>query len=222
MRRQIVAVGMVILLATAWGSPLKALPQQPAHTPVGTGGLAAVPDQTRFLVRLEDTLSTKKHKAGKKFKARTLDPLEARDGTMIPVNSEVRGHISRIEPAGLTGRARMWLSFDEIKTKHGKLPLVAHVASVPGEHNVRPGESKEGEIEARTSKGTQELQAAAIGAAVGAAVGATRSGKAAALGAVLGGAAGFLVASGLGQELELQKGTKLELELDRPLYLDKK
>jgi hypothetical protein len=41
------------------------------------------------------------------------------------------------------------------------------------------------------------------------------------MGAILGGAAGFLIASGMGQELELQKGTKLELELSRPLYVEK-
>ena len=41
------------------------------------------------------------------------------------------------------------------------------------------------------------------------------------LGAVLGGTAGFLIASGMGMELELQKGTKLELELSRPLYIEK-
>jgi len=131
--------------------------------------------------------------------------------------------VSRIEPAGLTGRARIWLSFDEINTKQGKLPIVAHVSSVPEEHSVRAGESREGEIEARTSKGKQEVQAAAAGAAIGAVIGAsTKGGKGAAWGAVLGGAAGFLIASGMGQELELQKGTKLELELSRPLYVSKR
>jgi hypothetical protein len=36
----------------------------------------------------------------------------------------------------------------------------------------------------------------------------------------MGGIAGFLVSSGFGQELDLQKGTKLDLVLDRPLYLN--
>ena len=182
-----------------------------------------VPNGTRFLVRLEDKLSTKKHKAGKKFKVKTAEPLQLSDGTLLKPGAEIRGHISRVEPAALTGRARLWLSFDEIKTPGGKVPIVASVVSVPGEHSVRAGESKEGEIEARTSKGKQEIQAAAIGAAIGAAAGAVaKGGKGAAIGAAVGGAAGFLIASGMGQELELQKGTKLELELDRPLYIARK
>jgi len=181
---------------------------------------ATVPNGTRFLVRLEDELSTRKHKVNKKFKAHTLEPLQTTDGTILPPGADVRGHISRIESAGLTGRARLWLTFDEIRTSEGKLPLVADVVSVPGDHSVRPGESKEGEIEARTSKGRRDIEAAAAGAAVGAVVGATaKGGKGAGVGAAVGAATGFLVSSGIGQELDLPKGTKLELELERPLYL---
>jgi outer membrane lipoprotein SlyB len=66
------------------------------------------------------------------------------------------------------------------------------------------------------------MEAAAAGAAIGAVIGATaKGGKGAGWGAVIGGTTGFLIASGMGQELELQKGTKLELELSRPLYVAK-
>ena len=183
---------------------------------------STVPNGTRFLVRLEDELSTHKHKANKKFKARTLEPLQTTDGTILPPGAEIRGHISRVEPAGMTGRARLWLTFDEIRTPSGKLPVVANVVSVPGDHSVRQGDSKEGEIEARTSKGRRDIEAAAAGAAIGAVIGATaKGGKGAGIGAAVGGATGFLISSGLGQELDLPKGTKLELELGRPLYLAK-
>jgi hypothetical protein len=158
----------------------------------------------------------------KKFEAKSLEPLEATTGKVIPPGAKIRGHISRIEAAGTTGRARIWLTFDNIDTHHGRLPLVAFVSSVPGEFSVRPGESKEGEIEARTSKGTRDLEAAAGGAAIGATAGAksTHSAKGAAAGAAMGGIAGFLASSGFGQELDLRKGTKLDLVLDRPLYLN--
>ena len=186
-----------------------------------TVSTAVVNTGTRFLVKLDDKLSTRKDKVGKKFDLKTLEPLIAANGAVIPPGAKIRGHISRIEPAGFTGRARLWLSFDEINAREGKLPIVAHVLSVPEEHSVKAGESKEGEIEARTSKGKQEVEAAAAGAAIGAVIGATRSGKGAGVGAMIGGATGFLIASGMGQELELQKGTKLELELSRPLYVEK-
>jgi hypothetical protein len=181
----------------------------------------AVPNGTHFLVGLDDELSTGKDKVNKKFEAKTLEPLAPSNGPLLPAGAKIRGHISRIEPAGLTGRARIWLTFDDIETRHGRLPLVAIVSSVPGEFSVKPGESKEGEIEARPSKGTRDLEAAAAGAAIGASTGAkvTHSGKGAAAGAAAGGIAGFVASSGFGQELDLPKGAKLDLVLDRPLYL---
>ena len=93
-------------------------------------------------------------------------------------------------------------------------------ASVPGDYAVRPGESKEGEIEGHTSQGTRDLEAAAAGATIGAAAGASHGSKAAAIGAATGGVAGFVASSGIGQELDLPKGTKLDLVLDRPLCLN--
>jgi hypothetical protein len=165
-------------------------------------------------------MNTGKDKVNKKFEVRTIEPLETSSGYVVPPGARIVGHISRIEQAGLTGRARLWLTFDDIDTRRGTLPIVAEVSSVPGEFSVRTGESKEGEIEARTSKGTQVLEATAGGAAMGSAAGvAAHNGKAAAVGAAAGGVAAFLASSGFGQELDLPNGTKLELVLDRPLYL---
>ena len=216
--RLFAAASLAVLTAATLPAPALAQTSQTYPTLAST-----VPSGTRFLVRLEDELSTRKHKMNKKFKAKTLEPLQTADGIVLAPGAEIRGHISRVEPAGLTGRARLWLTFDEIKTPGGKMPLVADVVSVPGDHSVRPGESKEGEIEARTSKGRRDVEAAAAGAAIGAVVGATaKGGKGAGLGAALGGIAGFLISSGVGQELDLPKGTKLELQLDRPLYVEKR
>jgi hypothetical protein len=88
---------------------------------------------------------------------------------------------------------------------------------------VKSGPSKEGEIEARTSSANDDAKAAAAGAAAGAVAGAAagKSPKAAGIGAAAGAAAAFLMTSGLGHELTLPPGTKLELELERALYLGK-
>jgi hypothetical protein len=177
---------------------------------------------TRFLIGLRDKIDTGRDKAGKRFKATTLEPISTPEGFVLPAGAEVRGHISRVEPAGVTGRARLWLSFDDIKTRWGRAPLIADVAQVPGEHSVKQGDSKEGEIEARTSDRKRELEATAGGAAIGAAAGAHHGGKSAAIGAAAGAAAAFLIASGYGQELVLEKGAKLEIELDRPLLLGRR
>ena len=179
-----------------------------------------VPAGTRFLVGLLDELNTKTAKPHQPFTVRTLESLDTPDGHAIPAGAMIRGHVSRVEPGGTTGRARIWLSFDEIEFRAGWKPLVADVTEVPGEHSVKSGEIKEGEIQARTSASDRDLQAAAAGAALGAAAGAAaKNGKTAAIAAATGALTAFLVSSGLGQELELAKGTKLELELQRPLYL---
>jgi hypothetical protein len=180
----------------------------------------AVRDGTRFMAKLEDRLRSTQDRANKKFKMRTLDPLETVSGFVIPANAEIRGHVTRIDSGGFRGHAKMWLAFDDIKTPRGWLPLVATVASVPERGSIKQGETPEGVIESAGSRGTKEIRNAAIGAGVGAAAGAvTRGGKGAALGAALGGLAGYVLSSGASQELDLAKGTKLELMLDRPLYV---
>ena len=186
---------------------------------------STVASGTRFLVRLDDNLSSRKNKVNKKFSVKTSEPLETSNGVVLPPGAEIRGHISRVEPAAATGRARLWLTFDDIRTPGPQkwTPIVARVTTVPGDYSVRAGESKEGEIESRTNKDNQTIEATAAGAAIGAVVGATaKGGKGAGYGAAIGAASAFLIASGMGQELELKKGTKLELELDRPLYLVQK
>src|SRR5437899_8095021 len=111
----------------------------------------AVAPGTKFLVRLEDELGTKGTKENEKFKVKTLEPLEAGSGIYLPSGAEIHGHISHVEPAGVAGRAKLWLTFDEIHTKFGDLPIVAEVVSVPGDHSVKSGPQKEGLIDGRSS-----------------------------------------------------------------------
>jgi hypothetical protein len=200
--------------------------QQPQHADGQRHGLPleayAVAPGTKFLVRLEDELSTRELHENQKFKVRTLEPLEAGNGIHLPSGAEIRGHISRVEPAGVAGRAKIWLTFDEIHTKFGRLPIVADVVSVPGDHSIKPGPSQEGVIEGRTSKEKDAAQAAAAGAAIGAMKGVKdKNKKEAAEGAAMGAITAFLEESGRGHDLDLPKGAKLELELGRALYLVK-
>jgi hypothetical protein len=180
----------------------------------------AVAPGTKFLVRLEEELGTKGTQENAKFKVKTLEPLEAGSGIYLPSGAEIRGHISHVEPAGVAGRAKLWLTFDEIHTKFGSLPIVAEVVSVPGDHSVKPGETQEGLIEGRSSKQHDAAEAAAAGAAIGAVKGVKdKNKKEAAEGAALGALEAYLMEAGRGQEIELPKGVKLELELERALYL---
>jgi hypothetical protein len=180
----------------------------------------AVVPGTRFLVRLESDLNTKEVHKNQAFHVRTLEPLEAGQGNYLPPGAVIVGHVSRVDPAGTTGRAKIWLTFDEIQTRFGKLPIVAEVASVPGDHSIKAGPLQEGVIEGRSSTQKDAAQAAAAGAAMGAMHGVKgKNKKEAAEGAALGALEAYLMEAGRGQEIELPKGVKLELELERALYL---
>jgi hypothetical protein len=180
----------------------------------------AVAPGTRFLVGLEQEMNTKAVRQNEVFAVRTLEPLQAGQGFYLPAGAVIQGHISRVEPAGKTGRAKLWLTFDEIRTRFGKLPIVAEVASVPGDHSIKGGPLREGVIEGRSSTQKDAAQAAAAGAAMGALKGVEeKNKKEAAERAAMGALEAYLMEAGRGEELDLPKGSKLELELERALYL---
>ena len=182
----------------------------------------AVAPGTKFLVRLEDDLSTKDLRRNQAFRVRTLEPLAAGQGFFLPAGAQIIGHVSRVEPAGTTGRAKLWLTFDDVVTRFGKLPIVAEVAAVPGDHSIKSGPLREGVIEGRSSNQKDAAQAAAAGAANGAIKGVRdHNKKEAAEGAALGALEAYLMEAGRGEELNLARGCKLELELERALYLVK-
>jgi hypothetical protein len=211
-----ISIALAALLVVA-GLPAYAQDESGAPPALSVGAYE-VPAGTRFLIGLQSKLSTKDSKPGKRFKARTLEPLATSEGAVVPPGAEVRGHVDKTERAGLSGRARIWLTFDDIKVRGSRAPLIAEVTDAPGQRSVRA--DQEGDIESRKDRGARQAEAAAVGAAIGAAAGAAaHGGKGAAVGAAVGAAGGFLATSGYGQELTLQKNTKLELTLDRPLYL---
>jgi len=206
-------------IGAATNQPTKATDGKRHGLPLETYGVAP---GTKFLVALEDDLGTKGTQEKAKFKVRTLEPLEAGEGIYLPSGAVIEGHVSHVEPAGVTGRARLWLTFDEIDTNFGRLPIVAEVVSVPGDHSVKNKAGQEGLIEGRSSTQEDAAQAAAAGAALGAVRGVKdKDKKEAAEGAALGAITAYLMETGRGHELNLPKGAKLELELERALYLVK-
>ncbi len=183
-----------------------------AQTGMGYG-TNYIPDGTRFIVRLNDKLDSNNLKQGKHFKASLAEDLVAPNGQRIPRGQKIKGHVSSVD-RGLHGR--ILLSFDEIETRHGWMPLIATVSDVPGEHSMKTG--NEGEIEKKGPDGRRIIETAAVGAGVGAAAGAAAGGgKGAAIGAGVGAAGGGATSLLLGGDLKLDKGQQLELRLDRPL-----
>ncbi len=200
--------------AVALMSALCVVPLQAQSNHAARGN--EIPEGTTFLIRLEDKLDTRKLQQGKHFKAKLAEDLVAPDGSMIPRGKRIKGHVSAVEQ-GM--HARMLLSFDEIDTNHGKMPLIATVTGVPGERAAKQP-NEEGEIQRKGVSKGRMIEAAAVGAGIGAvAGGAAGGGKGAGIGAGAGAGLGALAGILTQHDITLEKGTVLELRLDHPLQV---
>jgi len=177
-----------------------------------------VPEGQRFIVKLKDTLDTKKLSEGKHFKAELREDLTTPSGLIIPRGRNVKGHVARYEH-GFTG-ARIMLAMDEIETRNGWVPLIATVTGVPGDSSIK-SDGEEGEMVKKGPDKKRVVENAAIGAGVGAVSGTVLGGgKGAAVGAAVG--AGLGTGTSLlfkGSDMKLEKGTQLEVRLERDLQV---
>jgi len=190
------------------------LAQDPAIAPPAPPN--AIPEGTRFLIRLTDRLDTRTLQTGKHFKAKLAEDLVAGNGTVIQRGRTIKGHVSAVEQGF---HARMLLSFDQIDTGRGSMPLIATVTGAPGEHGVKSPD-EEGDLQRKGMSKERAIEAAAVGAGIGAVAGAVGGGgKGAGIGAGVG--AGVGAAAGLlsDHDLRLEKGTVLEVRLDHPLQI---
>jgi hypothetical protein len=203
------------LLATAL-TPATLAQGQESPTPPPPVAPHSIPDGTSFLIRLEDKLDTSRLQPGKHFKAKLEENLVGPDGAQILRGKKIKGHVSAVE-SGF--HSRLLLSFDEIQTDEGWMPLIATVIGVPGEHGLKQPD-EEGEIERDSMNKRHDVERAGVGAGVGAIGGAAAGGgKGAAIGAGIGAAAGVITGLFSDRRLVLDKGTALEVRLDRPLQL---
>lgn len=205
-RCSLFAIGLISILL-AGSSVAQDSPPMPVN---------AVPQGTVFLIQLSDRLDTRTAKAGDHFQARLAEALTAGNGQTIDAGKKIKGHISAVQP-GL--RRRLLLSFDEIETGHGWMPLIATVTGVPGEHGLSQI-GDEGEIGRKGMTKEQIAEAVVVGAGEGAEQGAHSGGKRGAVaGAGSGAADGAMSVFESSHDLVLDKGTALEIRLDRNLSL---
>jgi hypothetical protein len=167
------------------------------HDPKPPGPPHAIAEGTTFLIRLGDKLDVSRVQPGKRFKANLEEDMMGPDETMILHGSRIRGHVSAV---GNGFHPHLLLSFDEIETQHGWAPLMATITAIPGEHGLTTGD--EGEIVREEQGGSEHHDPDADG-----------------IGSRAGAAAGVVRAIFSDHRLQLQKGTILEVRLDRPLQL---
>lgn len=175
-------------------------------------GTFVVPDGTRIIGTLENTLSTRSTREGDRFTLRVTSPREF-EGALI------EGHVSAVERSGrLTGRSVLTLDFDRIQLRNGRSYQFAgmvEAAREPDGDIVRVDTEGAVRDSSQTSRTTTRT---AIGTAVGAIIGAIAGGgKGAAIGAIIGagGGAGSVYVEGR-NDLELQVGTELTVRAGAP------
>lgn len=162
-----------------------------------------VPAGTAVVASLQTALSTETNQTGDRFIATTVDPIVAGDRVAIPAGARVSGSLSNVQASGrVKGRAEMTLRFEEIIDSQGR----AH--SITAEP-----------ITLRAESGTQDdVEKIAAGTIAGAIIGGITGGKkGAAVGAGVGAGAGTVVVLATkGDDIELNPGQKLNVQLTAP------
>jgi len=99
--------------------------REPVPLPTTVAEQSALPAGRTVFVRFVDELSSETGRNGQVFRAVTLFPVEAADGTMIAsAGSAVTGHLVAVDSVSGTLRFRL----DSIETVRGSRPLAAVLA----------------------------------------------------------------------------------------------
>jgi hypothetical protein len=181
-----------------------------------------VPSGTRLPLILHNAVTTRNAKPGDPVYLETLFPIVIENHILIPAGSYVQGEIQEAKrPGKVKGTGEIRLRLNSMILPNG---YVVDFNAIPTNAGTGGDEAtdKEGKIHGDTDKGTDVgtvLKTTGIGAGIGGI--ATQSAKGAGIGAGVGAAVGIAaVLLTRGPELELPRGTTVDVVLDRTVYLD--
>ena len=177
---------------------------------------------TRILLRLTNSVNTKRTAPGDRVYLETAVPVVVDGRLLIPRGSYVTGTVTESKQAGrVKGKAALNLRFDTLTLPNG---VTRDFRSRAGSADTRGDlDRSEGRIEGEGNKSGDAKtvgQTTAAGAGIGTIAGAASGhyGLGAGIGAAAGAAAGLAgVLSSRGPEVVLPAGTTMELVLDRDL-----
>ena len=181
-----------------------------------------VPSGTRLPLVLHNAVTTRNAKPGDPVYLETLFPIVINDRILIPAGSYVQGEITEAKrPGKVKGTGEIRLRLNTMILPNGYTVNFNAIPTNAGTGG-NEGTDSEGNIHGDTDKGTDVgtvLKTTGIGAGIGGIAGrsATGAGIGAGAGAAVGLAAVLLTR---GPELELPRGTTLDVILDRSVYLD--
>jgi type IV secretion system protein VirB10 len=197
------------------------------NKPAAEADTVLVPVGTHIPLVLQNTVSTKNAAPGDPLYFETIYPVVVNSKILVPVGSFVRGSLTHVKrPGRIKGRAELYVRFDELTLPNGyTVDLNASLATAGARQNEEVAR-EEGKVKGDSSKGDDAgtvISTTGAGTGIGAGVGAIsgNAGKGAGLGAGIGAAAGLAtVLMTRGKELELPRGTTVDIVVDRPLELD--
>lgn len=188
-------------------------------------GSVTVPRGTRVPLALINSVSTKHAAVGDKIYLESVYPVVVDGRIMIPPGTYVSGSVtSSKRPGRVKGKGELYLRFEHMILPNGTMrDFTGRIGQLDG-RSPEGFEREEGKISSEGSKGEDAgtvAQTTAAGASVGVLAGAAanNAGMGVGLGAAAGAAAGLAsVLLTRGPDATLERGTQLDMVLDRDLY----
>ena len=181
-----------------------------------------VPTGTKLPLILHNAITTRNAQPGDPVYLESTFPIVIDSHILVPAGSYVQGEIVDAKrPGKVKGTGEVRIRLTTLILPNG---YTTKFDAVPTNAGTGGGEStdKEGQIKGDTDKTTDAgtvMKTTGVGAGIGAIAG--RSAAGAGIGAGVGAAVGLAaVLLTRGPELELPRGTSVDVVLDRPLYLD--
>jgi type IV secretion system protein VirB10 len=206
--------------------PKPAPAEEPATPAENRPGKIVVPAGTRLPLVLHNAVTTRNAKPGDPIYLETLFPIILEGRVVIPAGSYVSGEIVEAKrPGRAKGRAEIMVRLTTMILPNAytvNFNAIPTGAGTGGNESVEEEGRVKGDTDKASDVGTV-IRTTTIGGGVGSAVGAAAGnvGRGAGIGLGVGAAAGLAaVLLTRGPELELPRGTTLDVVLDRPLYLD--
>lgn len=208
-----------------------AVAQTPDTTGVAQPNIVTLPAGTRIVLGLKNSINTRRSREGDGVYLEVTEPVAAAGRMVIPQGTSLQGRIRLSQRAGkLKGRAALQLTVDRMIYRNGYVVDFNSTLKSADSSDRQAVSDKQGTIKAESSIGRD---AVLIGA------GTLGGGLAGGLGGVLIGAAAdhpegggrigvgtgvavLVIAAMLarGQDVQLEPGSSVEIELQRPVALD--
>ena len=184
-----------------------------------------VPRGIRVPLVLINSVSTKNSAAGDLVYLESVYPVVVNGRILIPTGTYVSGKVTSVKrPGRIKGKGELFLRFENMILPNGTIrDFTARVGALDG-RSPEGFDREEGKITSESNKGGDAgtvAQTTVAGTSVGAIAGAVggRAGMGIGIGAAAGAAAGLAtVLASRGPEAVLEKGTQLDMVLDRDLY----